>query len=46
MKFEVRRNGKVVMWTESERCVPDRETQKSMIRAGYRICRDGQAARP
>lgn len=46
MIFEIRRNGKTVMRTESERCIPDRETLKSMVRSGYKLYRDGKAVRP
>lgn len=44
MKFEVINDkNKVVMHTESMSCIPDKETLKSMLSAGYKIKLDGKA---
>lgn len=43
MKFEVTdRHGRVIFWTEHEECVPDDETQATLLRAGYRIFVNGE----
>lgn len=45
MKFEVRSNGTVVMCATSPAAIPDRETQALMIKAGYRLYKDGKVVK-
>lgn len=42
MKFEVKKNGKPIMHTESRTCIPDRETRDHMRKAGYKLYLDGK----
>ena len=42
MKFEVKKDGKVVMQTIEENCIPDKDTRDSMRRAGYKLYLDGK----
>lgn len=42
MKFQVIKNGKVMFWTENEKCVPDEETIKNLKENGYKIKRSNQ----
>lgn len=46
MKFEGKRNGIVVMHATSDECIPDRETQKAMVKAGYRLYQNGKVEKP
>lgn len=40
--FEIFRGKQRVAYTESDKCLPDKETIKEMIRAGYRFVKDGK----
>ena len=42
MKFEVKKDGRVVMQTIEESCIPDKETREYMRRAGYKLYLDGR----
>lgn len=42
MKFEVKKNGRVVMQTTEKTCIPNRETRECLRRAGYKLYLDGK----
>ena len=42
MKFEVKKDGMVVMQTIEENCIPDKETRAAMRIAGYKLYLDGK----
>lgn len=48
MKFEIVRtlDGKGMMETEHESCIPSDETIRSMMKAGYKAYKDGRVYRP
>lgn len=42
MLFEVYRDGKRIMWTEHEECIPPIDVIKSMKAAGHKVLLDGK----
>lgn len=42
MKFTLEKNGRVMMWTEDEKCIPDKQTLLHMKAAGYKVKRDNR----
>lgn len=48
MKFEIVRalDGKGMMETDYESCIPPDETIRSMIKAGYKAYKDGRVYKP
>jgi len=42
MKFEVKRNNITVFQTDSEKCIPDKETRAAMRKTGHKIYKDGK----
>jgi hypothetical protein len=46
MIFQVIRNGAVMMWTDHENCVPDKETCLGMLKVGYTFKVDGKVYNP
>lgn len=42
MKFEVRRDNRVIMQTEQEICVPDRAERDILRKAGLKLYKDGK----
>lgn len=42
IRFEVRRDGRVMAWTEHRECIPNRERRDELRRAGYRLLLDGK----
>lgn len=42
MLFEVYRDGKRIMWTEQESCIPPNDVIKDMKAAGYKVLLDGK----
>lgn len=46
MLFEVWKDGKRMMWTESEEAIPDKEALRMMIEAGYEPRLDGKPYKP
>ena len=48
MKFEIVRalDGKGMMETDYESCIPSDDTIRSMIKAGYKAYKDGRVYRP
>ncbi len=41
MLFQVKKDGKVMFWTNQESCVPSDEDIKDMKRAGYKVKKVG-----
>lgn len=41
-RFEVRRDGRVMAWTEHKECIPPRERRDELRKAGYRLLLDGK----
>ena len=46
MIFQVIRNGAVMMWTEHDDCVPDKETCINMQKTGYILKLNGKIYNP
>ena len=42
MKFEVKRDNRVIMQTEQEICVPDRAERDVLRKAGLKLYKDGK----
>lgn len=42
MKFEVKRNNKVVMYTEHEECIPPKEIRDKLKKVGHKLYLDGK----
>lgn len=42
MKFEVRRNDKIVMQTSQDSCVPNKEFRDRLRKSGYKLYKDGK----
>ncbi len=42
MKFEVKKDGRTVMQTIEERCIPDKGTRDDLKKAGYKLFLDGK----
>ena len=42
MIFEVKRDGRMIMQTRQETCIPDRELRKQLRSAGYSLYIDGK----
>ncbi len=45
MRYEVKRNGKVICYTEHEECRYDQETERELQEAGHDIFVDGKKLR-
>ena len=41
-RFEVRRDGRVMAWTEHKECIPPKERRDELRKAGYRLLLDGK----
>nr|DAU75769.1 MAG TPA: hypothetical protein [Caudoviricetes sp.] len=46
MRFEVYRNGQRLFVTENKKCIPQENSIKQMLAAGYKVLLDGKAYKP
>lgn len=42
MRFEVKRNGITVFWTEVENCIPCKEEREMLRKSGHKLYKDGR----